>query len=242
MSQQRINYNYATYSACICLCLFMQMLSFGSTALDQFKERLAEWPQYCNHILQISHFRESQPELVKFIERALMRGGRNQREVAGNGIFLADQQLNGTAQTGGHSPLIQLEGLEQFPVSLTSIELDERKSLNFHPRTPVGEVSPMSYLARQVLFFQHQRSHLKEVFKQVEETVYVHVIYIYVGSLRTSCIRLHLPDVLLLEGSGSSAACCPGWVFSAVCISSIGTRGSGKTSEHRFSNTSVAVF
>jgi len=157
----------------------MQMLSFGSTALDQFKERLAEWPQYCNHILQISHFRESQPELVKFIERALMRGGRNQREIAGNGIFLADQQFNGTVETGRHSPLIPLEGLEQFPVPLISTELDERKSLNFHPRTPVGEVSLMSYLARQVLFFQHQRSHLKEVFEQEEETVYIHFLRVY---------------------------------------------------------------
>lgn len=128
------------------------MLSFGSTALDQFKERLAEWPQYCNHILQISHFRESQPELVKFIERALMRGGRNQREIAGNGIFLENQQFNGAVQTGRHSPLLPLEGLEQLPVPLTASEL-ERKSLHFHPRTSVGEVSLMLYLARQFLFF-----------------------------------------------------------------------------------------
>lgn len=129
------------------------MLSFGSTALDQFKERLAEWPQYCNHILQISHFRESQPELVKFIERALMRGGRNSREIAGNGMFMADQQFNGTVQTRGHSPLIQLEGLEQFPVPLTSFDLEERNSLNHHPRTPVGEVSLLSYLQGTLLDF-----------------------------------------------------------------------------------------
>ncbi|KAG0608479.1 hypothetical protein M758_8G108900 [Ceratodon purpureus] len=117
-----------------------KMLSFGSTALDQFKERLAEWPQYCNHILQISHFREIQPELVKYIERALMRGGRNQHEIAGNGIFLADQQFNGTVQSGAHSSLIPLEGLEQFPVPLTSIELEERKPFNPQLRLPSSEV------------------------------------------------------------------------------------------------------
>lgn len=119
----------------------MQMLSFGSTALDQFKERLAEWPQYCNHILQIAHFRETQPDLVKFIERALMRGGRNQHD-SSNGVILADQQFNGTPQSGAHSSLISLEGLEQFPVPLTSIELEER-SFNPELRSPGSEVSAL---------------------------------------------------------------------------------------------------
>ena len=128
----------------------MQMLSFGSTALDQFKERLAEWPQYCNHILQISHFRETQPELVKYIERALIRGGRNQHETTGNGVFLADQQFNGTVQSGAHSSLIPLEGLEQ---SLTPIELEERKSFNPQHRSSGSEVSPLSGLSIQVLIF-----------------------------------------------------------------------------------------
>lgn len=51
----------------------MQMFVFGILALEQFVDRLIEWPQYCNHILQISHLRVANPELVVFIERALAR-------------------------------------------------------------------------------------------------------------------------------------------------------------------------
>ncbi|KAI4368425.1 hypothetical protein MLD38_016982 [Melastoma candidum] len=50
-----------------------KMFVFGTKALEQFVDRLVEWPQYCNHILQISHLRGSHPELVAFIERTLVR-------------------------------------------------------------------------------------------------------------------------------------------------------------------------
>lgn len=49
------------------------MFSFGLAALEKFRDRLVEWPQYCNHILQISHMREAHGGLVEFIERALAR-------------------------------------------------------------------------------------------------------------------------------------------------------------------------
>ncbi|KAK9049274.1 hypothetical protein SSX86_031758, partial [Deinandra increscens subsp. villosa] len=50
-----------------------KMFVFGTKALEKFVDRLIEWPQYCQHILQISHLRGTQPELVAFIERALAR-------------------------------------------------------------------------------------------------------------------------------------------------------------------------
>ncbi|KAG5552399.1 hypothetical protein RHGRI_010466 [Rhododendron griersonianum] len=49
------------------------MFVFGTKALEQFVDRLIEWPSYCNHILQMSHLRSSHSELVAFIERALER-------------------------------------------------------------------------------------------------------------------------------------------------------------------------
>lgn len=49
------------------------MFVFGTKALEQFVDRLIEWPQYCNHILQISHLRSTHSELVTFIEQALAR-------------------------------------------------------------------------------------------------------------------------------------------------------------------------
>ncbi|KAL8470767.1 hypothetical protein ACS0TY_033367 [Phlomoides rotata] len=45
----------------------------ASPALVQFVDRLIEWPQYCNHILRISHLRAAHPDLYAFIERALNR-------------------------------------------------------------------------------------------------------------------------------------------------------------------------
>uniref|UniRef100_A0A2P2MSE8 CCR4-NOT transcription complex subunit 1 n=2 Tax=Rhizophora mucronata TaxID=61149 RepID=A0A2P2MSE8_RHIMU len=50
-----------------------KMFVFGTKALEQFVDRLIEWPQYCNHILQISHLRSTHLDLVTFIERALAR-------------------------------------------------------------------------------------------------------------------------------------------------------------------------
>ncbi|XP_050387579.1 uncharacterized protein LOC126803899 isoform X2 [Argentina anserina] len=50
-----------------------KMFVFGTKALEQFVDRLIEWPQYCNHILQISHLRNTHSELVAFIEQALAR-------------------------------------------------------------------------------------------------------------------------------------------------------------------------
>ncbi|KAL3516917.1 hypothetical protein ACH5RR_023819, partial [Cinchona calisaya] len=50
-----------------------KMFVFGTKALEQFVDRMIEWPQYCNHILQISHLRASHLELVAFIEQALAR-------------------------------------------------------------------------------------------------------------------------------------------------------------------------
>ena len=35
-----------------------KMFRFGMFALEQFKARLYEWPQYCSHIVQIDHLKE----------------------------------------------------------------------------------------------------------------------------------------------------------------------------------------
>ncbi|KAL7457410.1 hypothetical protein ACHAWC_009841 [Mediolabrus comicus] len=45
-----------------------KMFRFGMFALEQFKERLHEWPQYCSHIVQIGHLREGYAALVGEIE------------------------------------------------------------------------------------------------------------------------------------------------------------------------------
>ncbi|KAJ1469792.1 hypothetical protein T484DRAFT_1850339 [Baffinella frigidus] len=47
------------------------MFKFGMCALEQFKQRLVEWPQYCHHILQIAHIRQAHEDLIDYIQRAL---------------------------------------------------------------------------------------------------------------------------------------------------------------------------
>lgn len=63
---------------------FWQMFMFGTKAVEQFVDRLIEWPQYCNHILQISHLRSTHVELVSFIEQALLRISAGHSDSDGN--------------------------------------------------------------------------------------------------------------------------------------------------------------
>ena len=44
------------------------MFYFGVAALDRFKTRLKEYPQYCQHVTMIPHFREFPSHLVQWLE------------------------------------------------------------------------------------------------------------------------------------------------------------------------------
>ncbi|XP_020095725.1 CCR4-NOT transcription complex subunit 1 isoform X2 [Ananas comosus] len=74
-----------------------KMFMFGTKALEQFLDRLVEWPQYCNHILQISHLRGTHADLVSAIERALARVSSSQAEANGGNPLPAEQQSSGPA-------------------------------------------------------------------------------------------------------------------------------------------------
>ncbi|CAO3623766.1 unnamed protein product [Mucor hiemalis] len=49
-----------------------KMFTFGVQALSQFQSRLSEWPQYCSHLLQIQDFVQSQPDLIQYIQTAML--------------------------------------------------------------------------------------------------------------------------------------------------------------------------
>jgi len=49
-----------------------KMFDFGMFALEQFKGRLHEWPQYCSHIVQIPHLKQGHSRLVGEIEAAML--------------------------------------------------------------------------------------------------------------------------------------------------------------------------
>lgn len=89
-----------------------KMFSFGLTALEMFRDRLVEWPQYCNHILQISHMREAHGGHVEFIDRALARVSAEQN--AGNITTSQEQSQSSSMQTLPLTPTVSSpENVEQ---------------------------------------------------------------------------------------------------------------------------------
>ncbi|KAL3934597.1 MAG: hypothetical protein SGBAC_009717 [Bacillariaceae sp.] len=60
-----------------------KMFQFGMFALEQFKGRLHEWPQYCSHIVQIPHLKEGYADLVSEIETAMVEN-QNRATSQGN--------------------------------------------------------------------------------------------------------------------------------------------------------------
>eukprot|EP00126_Sphaerothecum_destruens_P005755 Sdes_comp19022_c0_seq1m9575 len=48
-----------------------QMFKFGYCALQQFRTRLPEWPQYCRHIVQLQHMRTHYPDVIQTIQNVL---------------------------------------------------------------------------------------------------------------------------------------------------------------------------
>uniref|UniRef100_A0A1D1XGX4 CCR4-NOT transcription complex subunit 1 n=1 Tax=Anthurium amnicola TaxID=1678845 RepID=A0A1D1XGX4_9ARAE len=81
-----------------------KMFMFGAKALEQFRDRLIEWPQYCNHILQISHLRSTNGELVSFIERALAQISSSQSESNGGSSIPLDQNRISSMQAPPENP------------------------------------------------------------------------------------------------------------------------------------------
>ncbi|EPS67619.1 hypothetical protein M569_07155, partial [Genlisea aurea] len=126
-----------------------KMFTFGTLALEQFLDRLVEWPQYCNHILQISHLRIAHSNLVTMTELALSKrsGTHNEHDVP-----------NVTADT--HQVLIQPTSNVEFSGSTFSLagtgpflsELQASSGIQVPQRVPVSfderrsTVAPSNYL------------------------------------------------------------------------------------------------
>ncbi|PWA81215.1 transcription regulator [Artemisia annua] len=108
-----------------------KMFVFGTKALEKFIDRLNEWPQYCQHILQISHLRGAHPELVTFIERSVIRtsSGHPESDAAYNPA--ADQHQSAIPQAnievpGSSFPLIGSGGVHLSSQISSPIQLQQR--------------------------------------------------------------------------------------------------------------------
>ncbi|CAI0393712.1 unnamed protein product [Linum tenue] len=100
-----------------------KMFVFGTNALEQFVDRLIEWPQYCNHILQISHLRGAHSELVAFIERALARISSGNLESESSNTSATHQHVLPQATPG-----------ELNAVNATAASPQSSSSTNIHQR------------------------------------------------------------------------------------------------------------
>jgi len=120
-----------------------KMFAFGSDALEQFKRRLTEWPQYCQHLAQIPHLAQAHPELMHLFTKGgdqTVALGRSEPSM--NTSATADAQLAaGVAgmrigESEGNTP--------PLPRSLSS-------AMNAQPPPPTGpppsnEVTPSAKL------------------------------------------------------------------------------------------------
>ncbi|KAK4372034.1 hypothetical protein RND71_007418 [Anisodus tanguticus] len=126
-----------------------KMFVFGIMALEQFVDRLIEWPQYCNHILQISHLRATHSELVAFIERALARISLAHSESEAGHSPAADQ-FHGPIPSspmnteGPTFPVVGQGGLQQSMQGPSSNQLPQRQQSSLEERKPPA--APSSYL------------------------------------------------------------------------------------------------
>ena len=76
-----------------------KIFRFGKISLDQFHSRLAEWPQYCSHLIQVPHFEKHAPELFNEARTAVAGMPQSQNSVAHQSSS-TQQQLQGMSQGG----------------------------------------------------------------------------------------------------------------------------------------------
>lgn len=103
------------------------MFVFGTMALEQFVDRLIEWPQYCNHILQISHLRGTHSDIVAFIEQALARISSGHSDTDG-GSHASVVNHHGSAQATSGNLEVKSDCLLTCVTHLNLIENEVKRS------------------------------------------------------------------------------------------------------------------
>ncbi|XP_020538535.1 CCR4-NOT transcription complex subunit 1 isoform X2 [Jatropha curcas] len=103
-----------------------KMFVFGTKALEQFVDRLIEWPQYCNHILQISHLRSTHAELVSFIERALARISSGHLEPDGSNNATASHHHSFSQPSSANGELNSVNITQPVPQLSSALHVQQR--------------------------------------------------------------------------------------------------------------------
>lgn len=103
-----------------------KMFEFGMFALEQFKGRLHEWPQYCSHIVQIPHLKEGYSDLVTEIEAAMLES-QNRASGGGGSSAVGTPSREGTPAGGfsGTASIKAASGLE-IPAAILPVDSKPR--------------------------------------------------------------------------------------------------------------------
>ncbi|XP_024032955.1 CCR4-NOT transcription complex subunit 1 [Morus notabilis] len=125
-----------------------KMFVFGTKALEQFVDRMIEWPQYCNHILQISHLRNTHSELVAFIEQALARISSTHSESEGGNQASAAYHHGPTQVTSGNVDLNGPGAIHSGQQLSSPVQLQERHESSYDDRhrasvTSSNDIKPL---------------------------------------------------------------------------------------------------
>lgn len=111
-----------------------KMFKFGMFALEQFKSRLHEWPQYCSHIVRIPHLREGYAELVAEIEQEMSNSNQNR-------AITAAESPSTTPSLSQQQPSVPGSSVGVGDASLSTAQLDPVIS-SVPPKPRVAEFGP----------------------------------------------------------------------------------------------------
>jgi len=142
-----------------------KMFRFGMFALEQFKERLHEWPQYCSHIVQIPHLKDGYSDLVTEIETAMTEShNRNTQadsqsskgsETGSTGSFrsIGNDSLPNVTSPSGHVLVNQLgkeNRIAKFGPNLGRAVTDEMDDNVQHEAPPDAVLDRVQFLINNV--------------------------------------------------------------------------------------------
>eukprot|EP01036_Dinobryon_divergens_P029707 gene29707-38838_t len=82
-----------------------KMFRFGKIALEQFRSRLGEWPQYCSHLIQIPHLGRHCPELYQETQKALNTPQLQHLAPSSTGLVSMSMQQHGLSGAVGSAAL-----------------------------------------------------------------------------------------------------------------------------------------
>ena len=127
-----------------------KMFRFGMFALEQFKDRLHEWPQYCSHIVQIPHLKDGYADLVGEIETAMAesQGKATQQSGSSDGVSLTGSSIDGERSRAGSASVMSTTPPNPQPI--VSVSLLNRSSLS--PDLEMSSAPPVIVESRVPVF------------------------------------------------------------------------------------------